>query len=314
MIPSGLVEAIDAALEAGGPIAAEAARLHARYRAGGDSAYGGERGALAYAAGRMPATAAAVACALDAAELPACRSLLDLGAGTGAAAWAAHERFALGHSTLIERDPDARDVGQRLAPFAASWLDGDLAHGLWPQHELVIAAYSLGELAAADLPGAIAAAWSATARVLVVVEPGTPAGAAVIERVRQHGLAEGAWIAAPCTHHASCPLTGGGGWCHRAVRVPRARFQRHAKGGSRNFEDEKFCYLVATREALPRPDARIVASPRAHKAAVELSLCTAAGLVERSIPRRQPAYKWARKLDWGDAFGFDQGGIADRGA
>jgi len=305
VIPAGLIAAIEAALQGGGSVAAEAARLHRRYREGGDSRYHDQRDALAYAAGRMPATAAAVAMALDAADLPACRSLLDLEAGTGSAAWAAHERFELHHSTLIERDDAARAVGERLAAgvFRAAWKAGDLRDGDWPVHDLVTAGYSLGELPQPRLPAVVDAAWAATAVALVVVEPGTPDGAAVIESVRERLIASGAWIAAPCPHHAPCPLLAEGSWCHRRLRLLRARFQRHAKGGSRGFEDEAVSYLLATRHPLPRPTARIVSQPRVHKAAVDLTLCTPDGLEQRTIPRRDAGYKAAKKLGWGDSLG-----------
>jgi len=45
----------------------------------------------------------------------------------------------------------------------------------------------------------------------------------------------------------------------------------------------------------------VVAPPKVHKAAVELRLCTVAGtLEERVVPRRDPGYKRAKKLVWGD--------------
>ncbi len=47
---------------------------------------------------------------------------------------------------------------------------------------------------------------------------------------------------------------------------------------------------------------RVLAPPHATKPAIELKLCTAAGVELRAVPRRdKPAYAKARRLGWGDA-------------
>jgi len=66
--------------------------------------------------------------------------------------------------------------------------------------------------------------------LLVLVEPGTPAGYGRILRARDRLVGLGATLAAPCPHHAACPLTGED-WCHFSVRLPRSRDHRLAKGG-----------------------------------------------------------------------------------
>jgi ribosomal protein RSM22 (predicted rRNA methylase) len=94
-----------------------------------------------------------------------------------------------------------------------------------------------------------------------------------------------------------------GDWCHFAVRVPRTRRHRLLKGGSLGYEDEKFAYLVATRDVdAPRPPARILRHPRVEKGRIVMTLCTPGGAERAVVTRRDPAWRRARKAEWGDAW------------
>jgi ribosomal protein RSM22 (predicted rRNA methylase) len=253
-----------------------------------------------------------VGTALDAGHraLADCRTLLDLGAGPGSALWAAVERLDLTAITAVERDAAMIHAGRRLAEHgpaplpATTWMPGDLrALPALTAHDLVTVSYALGELAAADQERLVDAAWALTARTLVLVEPGTPRGAAVIDAARTRLIAAGAGIAAPCTHANACPLAGGGtapGWCHATVRLPRSRAHRTAKSGSLGYEDEPYAFLVATRGPVRGGGARIVAPTCGCKHAIELTLCTPRGLEHRSISKRdRTAWQAARHARWG---------------
>ena len=76
-----------------------------------------DRQAFVYAAVRMPATFGAVAAALEH-TLPfledAPTSLLDVGAGTGAAAWAADSLLSLESVSCLDREPAMARLGQSL--------------------------------------------------------------------------------------------------------------------------------------------------------------------------------------------------------
>jgi ribosomal protein RSM22 (predicted rRNA methylase) len=115
-------------------------------------------------------------------------------------------------------------------------------------------------------------------------------------------IGAGARILAPCPHAAGCPLAEPD-WCHFAVRLPRSRDHRLAKGAEVPFEDEKFAYLIAARPSVVAEPAaaRVLARPKAGKPGIDLKLCTPAGLERRFVPRRdKPAHAIARRLDWGD--------------
>src|SRR5258708_21955953 len=97
-------------------------------------------------------------------------------------------------------------------------------------------AYSLGESDDASL---LRAAWYASRKALIVIEPGTVAGFECVRKVRDQLIALGAHIAAPCPHANPCPMTGND-WCHFAARVERSSMHRRLKGGDLGHEDEKF--------------------------------------------------------------------------
>jgi ribosomal protein RSM22 (predicted rRNA methylase) len=315
-LPSGLRDALAREFP-GGASAADAIALSARYR---DRASGpGPQARLradvaAYAATRLPATYAALAAVLgelrDRAPMFAPRSQVDLGAGLGAAVWAAAGLWpSLERTTAVELEPAMLEAGRRLAASgpavvaACAWRQADARGG--PAEEtvdLVTIGYLLNELDAAASSQALERAWAATAGALVVVEPGTPDGYRRILAVREQLLGLGGFIVAPCPHDRACPL-GEGDWCHFAVRLPRSAAHRAAKAAQAGFEDEKFAYVVAAREEVARASARVLRHPQVRGGHVRLELCAEDGLRNVVVSKRdREAFREARKASWGDAF------------
>lgn len=267
--------------------------------------------AAAYAAYRMPATHAAVADVLAraAGRVPEPAEMVDLGGGTGAAVWAAAGVWpSLHRATVLEAAAPARALGRRLAeqaPWpavrAARWESAVLGPGTaLPESDLLTACYLLGELAE-PLRDALVDAAARTARVVVVVEPGTPAGYARVLAARSRLLAAGLRVAAPCPHDGACPVTGDD-WCHFAARVNRSSRHRTLKAGSLGHEDEKFSYVVAVRGEAEQAPGRVVRHPQTRKGLVTLRVCSADGtLRDTPVPRsRKELYRAARDTAWGD--------------
>jgi ribosomal protein RSM22 (predicted rRNA methylase) len=320
-LPGALRAALDQALE-GVPRKGLADRARATsdaYRAGKPSS-GVIReadDALAYALTRLPATYAACAAVFDETVRMAPgfrpRSLLDAGAGTGAASWAALETWpGVEAATWLDASPPFLALAGRLAadgPAPLRAADARLADltggGPWPKAELAAASYALAEIAPDRQAGVVQSLWDACEGVLALIEPGTPAGYQRILAARAVLIAAGANILAPCPHHAACPLTGSD-WCHFSVRLPRSRDHRIAKGAEVPFEDERYAYLLAARPTVGAIDRkpRILAPPRAGKPGIEFKLCGPDGTVEqRFVARREKAlHATARRLDWGDVF------------
>jgi ribosomal protein RSM22 (predicted rRNA methylase) len=238
-----------------------------------------------------------------------------VGGGTGAAVWAAAAVFpSLERATVLDRSADALALGREVAAAApapvgtATWTRAAVG-GPLPDADLVTIAYVLGELPPAARTALVAAAGGTA---VAVVEPGTPAGYRRVLAARDVLLGRGWTVAAPCPHDLACPWAGTADWCHFAARLPRSARHRQAKGATLGWEDEKFAYVVATREPAGRAGGRIVRHPALRKGLVELTVCAAEpGIVRRAVPRsRGPAYRAARDASWGDP--WDQGSSARR--
>ncbi len=280
--------------------------------------------AAAYAAYRMPATHAAVSRALRHAtdlvpdDVLAVRTLVDLGGGTGAATWAVADAFPdLEDATVLDGSADALALGRRIAAHGegavatASWqrfLIG--ADPVVPQADLVTVSYVLGELDARLHPTLVDAVM-ASARLALVVEPGTPRGYAAVLAARDRLVAGGWHVVAPCPQDGPCPVAArAGDWCHFAVRLDRSALHRRVKAGARGYEDEKFSYVLASRDPLPRAAGRVLRHPVRRKGLVQLELCDTRGALNRAVvTRRDPsAYRSARDASWGDAWPDSQPG------
>lgn len=317
-------------------------RLMAAYRSGevpDAPVMASKADAAAYAAYRMPATAAATALALQQTRLSlpgwAPATLLDFGAGTGGAAWAAARALpSIGAMTLLEQSAEAIRLGAAILAESsveplpsASWrhwrLPGadaassagadrpaadrpaaDQTGADHPAADLATVAYVLGELTPAQQTALVTVA-AGSAPVVVVVEPGTPAGHRRILAARAQLLAAGYLIAAPCPHQLRCPLDVAGDWCHFAARLPRSSLHRRVKGAELAHEDEKFSYVAAVRPQAGVPElpaGRVVRRPQQRKGLVTLDLCARDGSSRRELVSKSKgeAYRRARKASWGD--------------
>jgi ribosomal protein RSM22 (predicted rRNA methylase) len=322
-LPPRLRRAIEQALSgmAVSDLAAAAANLSRRYRdeRREERFYvANEKDALAYLAVRLPATYAAIrasfAAIADARPDFAPATALDAGAGPGTALLAAADAWPdLADALLVEASRIFSALGKRLVDevqrpqvtWHATWHIADIAaQGIdSTPRDLVCLAYVLNELAPEIRQAVVERLWALTADILVIVEPGTPAGWQRILEARRHLIAHGAHVIAPCPHADPCPLQSPD-WCHFAQRVARSRLHRQAKRAEISWEDEKFSYIAVSRSPLSRADARVIARPRKAGGHVTLKLCRPDGSAGQTLfSRRDGAlFKRAWRSDWGSSF------------
>lgn len=269
---------------------------------------------LAYILARMPATFAVI-CRVFKEILQRQKdfsptSFLDIGSGPGTGLWAARESFSSTQSFYAwEYDAGFIDLSKDLCSFSSALkgtqffkrnieVDADL-----PTVDLALISYAIGEVEEKYWPEFLQALWSNTNQILVVIEPGTPAGYSRILKVRQMMLSLGAHLIAPCPHAQPCPLKEPD-WCHFYARVERSSLHRMIKGASLGFEDEKFSYLIFSKDNYIKTcEERILRFPQIHKGHVNLSLCTKnEGILNKTVTKKdKEKYKIIKKMSWGDS-------------
>lgn len=298
-----------------GQMIQDAQTLSLRYRTQsgrGERLLTGDHEASAYAVARMPATFGAVhSCLQQTLEVTGYRpeTLLDAGAGTGAASWAADSLLELKSVTCVERESAMLKTGKTMmqhgpaALRSAKWVQLDLVQEkAVEQAGLVIAAYVLNEMTAEGRLIAAEKLWKAAGQLLLLVEPGTPAAFASLMEVKKHLLQSGAYIAAPCPRQEECPKLPGD-WCHFSCRVARSRLHRQLKGGEAPFEDEKFSYIALSRQQSPAANTRVLRHPQIRGGHIILEVCTAQGVQSIRLSKKDgDNYRKARKARAGDSF------------
>lgn len=314
-----------------GDMSSNARELSRRYMeesGQGKSLLNKDEEAAVYSLMRMPATFSAVSFALE----QVCetsdfvpRTLLDAGAGTGGASFAANEYFALDKITCLERELAMENIGKKLMAASdddvlknATYIRKDLVEealnnssnskvGNEPEYQsdLVIASYVLNEMSMENRMEVVRFLWENTKKMLVIIEPGTPVGFSNIRRIRDFLMSEGAYVCAPCPHMDNCPVIGDD-WCHFTVRVQRGKYHKLLKSCDVPYEDEKFSYIALSKEPMEVKNfGRVMRHPRTQKGRMDLTLCTNEGIIEKIVTKKDgEAYKCAKKVNCGDTYPF----------
>lgn len=268
--------------------------------------------ALAYALTRMPATYGAVASILSHlskhVDLKEMHTVLDIGAGSGSASFALNECLDIYQFTCLEKENVMKDIGYQLMHDQSNlidktqWISFDITKDILTQKaDIVIAAYMINELEENKKFDALMAMWESTHHLLIIVEPATPQHYQEMMRIRSWLLEKKAYLVAPCPHQEVCLLEDQ--WCHFTVRVARSKIHKSLKQGEVGYEDEKFTYLVFSKDPMMPVSSRILRHPIIENGRVLLKLCDKQGIHETWITRKnKELFKKAKKSHQGDSF------------
>lgn len=261
---------------------------------------------LAYAAARMPATFGAVSRAIEL-SLPCfegeIRSVADYGAETGAGIISTAMLCECEELFAYEKELEMLKLGSHfcgLLDIPVNWEQFDFSKD-FPKRktDLAVCSYCLNELPEAAREKTLAAITDNAERI-IIVEPGTPFSFLQMKKIRASLIERGFSIAAPCPHNEECPLPDND-WCHFSERIQRSALHKRLKGGDAPYEDEKFCFIAAQKNAVP-VTARIIRKPIIQSGKITLSLCTENGIENRVVTKSNPHFKQARKADTGGSF------------
>jgi len=307
-LPDGVARIVDERASAISlpALAQAAAELSEAYRGGRAARVTPAERLAAYLVTRMPATYAAAYAVLGEVQRQLAGrpigSILDLGAGTGAAALAARHWFPEARLSLIEREAALAETARLWLPEAEIVTQDFTRRDPLPPHDLVLAAYALGECQPPASANPMAARiWSAARVALVVIEPGTPRRFASIRKIRADLLAAGAHMLAPCPAETACPMQDPD-WCHFAARIERTSLHRKLKGGALGYEDEKYSYIALAREPVELPPARILRHPQHRPGLIAIETCRPEGLrTVRVTKRDRDRFRQARHAKVGQS-------------
>lgn len=283
------------------------AALSLRYRTAEDKTLRSTQENLAYLACRMPATFAACSEVFKRLKevVPAfeAKSMLDVGSGPATCVLAFLEHCKAPEIvTMVEHDDAFIGFAKQFleeSAFGSHWQYDLPKQGAF---DLVSSSYMLSELSA-DLRDEMVQAMARLATsCIVLIDTGTPHGYNTLMRARDYLIEQNFTVLAPCPHNKPCPLAAPD-WCHFSVRLPRSRLHRQLKGAELGYEDEKFCYLIASKTLTRDRDyERILAPPLKRTGHSHLKLCMPDGSLCQTIvsKKMKERYQLVKKSDWGD--------------
>lgn len=238
-------------------------------------------------------------------------SVLDLGSGTGSVLWALENFFNNIKVTAVERE----QCMQKYAKILCKDINLDIEYILQDvlsnevkkiaNSDLVLESFMLNEMTEADVTKTLDLMINKTNKYILLIEPGTPKSYQKMMKIRDYFLSKNLKVLLPCPHSDKCPLIDD--YCNFTVRLNRSKFIKNIKGAELGYEDEKYFYLLFSKEDNEKNINNIVIrKPITRKSCVDLKLCNCNGKINNvTITKKDKEnYSKAKKLKQGDLINF----------
>ena len=252
-----------------------------------------------YAISRMPATYSVIhTLVLELAEqglIENVETVLDMGAGTGTGYFALKNIDEDLQITLVERDRNMIDVFKTLSDENVEVVRDDvLKFETDKKFDLVLTSYVLSEMTENDRLSAVSKMLEKTNKYLIIVDTGTPKTYENMMTVKRHIEKAGYHVIAPCMSE-KCRLAND--YCQFYARVERSALHKLAKSGTLSYEDEKYFYLLISKETKQVDGERVIRRPIIKENNIELVLCSEQG-VQKTIytKKNKELFKKAKKV------------------
>ncbi len=264
------------------------------------SVFDSSQDSAVYAISRMPATYAVVFAVLNdllkQEKIKEISSVFDIGSGTGAGFFACREIFDDLNISLFERDSnmiqifDKFDTG--IKPLRFDFIKDKLDE----KADLVMSNYVFSELNEEGRRLALEKMLDSSNKYVLLTDTGTPRTYENFMKLKKLVIEKGYKILAPCESE-KCGLKND--YCQFYARVERSSLLKLSKSASLSYEDEKYFYLLISKEtnAVETDEKRVIRRPQIKTNFVELRLCTKNGVVDEKFTKKdKQAFKKASKI------------------
>ena len=182
-----------------------------------------------------------------------------------------------------------------------NWKNQDIVKNkINEKADLVIVSYMINELQDEVKEDVIKNILDSFNKIIIFIEPGTPAGFNNIKRIQKMALKNNLNILAPCTSQNECNLPEDD-WCHSIIRVERNKVHKFLKDADAPYEDEKFSYIAISKEKIDNSGSRILRHPNISSGYIKTKLCTNGNIEEKTFTKKEKEmFKKVKKLKCGD--------------
>ena len=166
--------------------------------------------------------------------------------------------------------------------------------------DLVVTSYMLNEIKPENRKDVINKLINSSNHIILIIEPGTPAGFKNIKEVQKIAIENGLHMIAPCTFQGVCPLSDED-WCHSIVRMERTKVHKVLKNADLPYEDEKFAYIAISKEKYDNSGTRILRHPMIEKGKITLKVCHNGKIEDMIVTKKdKELFKMVKKKKCGD--------------
>ena len=264
----------------------------------GESLIESKNDSLIYSVSRMPATFSVIytlLCQLKGQGLIGdIKTAIDIGSGTGAGYFALREFDENIESFLFERDKNMIDNFNFIEP-KKNVQKFDLAKDdINKKADLVLISYVLSELSSEQRKLAVKKLLDSSEKYLLIIDTGTPKVWNEMMQLRLEIENLGGKVIAPCMSKV-CPLKND--YCQFYARVERSSLHKKVKDAKLSFEDEKYFYLLISKNYIAQNSkSRVIRRPMHKTNQTSLVLCSLDGVSEKIYTKRnKEEFRLAKK-------------------
>lgn len=256
---------------------------------------------LIYAVSRMPATYVVLNSLINTLArqglIGEIERVFDVGSGTGAGWFAIKDYDESIDCTMFERDKNMADIAKKLTDVQPVRFDL-LKDNIEQTADLVLSSYVLSELTESDRIFATRKLAKMSDKYLLIVDTGTPKTYEEFMKLVPILEKEGYFVVAPCKTK-KCSLEND--YCQFFARVERSAILRASKGAELSYEDEKYFYLLLSKEKTDVQGNRVIRRPKFAPNLVEHTLCSSDGVIKKVYTKREKElFKKAKKASIND--------------